>query len=221
MQNSMGTPHEKETRITANTITRPTPGGRLRWFRRGVRGVVLAGLSLLVAACGDAPGSQVAQLTSTVRSATQSSTARGATDKYAASLAYSRCMRSHRVLNFPDPRQVAGGIQISDSQSGMDPHSPVFMSAERSCRHLLPGGGRRSTHAEQQRALARMLHSSQCMRGHGISGFPDPMLAPPANRAAASAIMSNGVAWLAIPNSIDVRSPAFERAAAACNLGLS
>jgi hypothetical protein len=30
--------------------------------------------------------------------------------------------------------------------------------------------------------------------------------------------MSNGVAWLAIPDSINVRSPTFEHAATACNL---
>jgi hypothetical protein len=63
-----------------------------------------------------------------------------------------------------------------------------------------------------------MLHISQCMRAHRISGFPDPTLASPPSRAAYSAVMSNGVAWLAIPNSIDARSTAFEQAAAACNL---
>jgi hypothetical protein len=54
------------------------------------------------------------------------------------------------------------------------------------------------------------------MRAHGISGFPDPTLAPPSSRAGYSAIRSNGVAWLAIPDSIDVRSPAFEQAAGVC-----
>jgi hypothetical protein len=33
--------------------------------------------------------------------------------------------------------------------------------------------------------------------------------------------MSNGFVWLAIPSTVDPRSPAFEHAAAACNLGLS
>ena len=61
-----------------------------------------------------------------------------------------------------------------------------------------------------------MLHISQCMRAHGIPGFPDPTLSPPSSRAGYSAIRSNGVAWLAIPDSIDVRSPAFKQAAAAC-----
>jgi hypothetical protein len=160
----------------------------------------------------------VAQLTSNASSSTTpSSPGATATGKYAASLAYSRCMRSHGVPNFPDPKQVGGGIQVSGSASGINPRSPLFTSAQQSCGHLLPGGGQLPTHAGQQQALARMLRTSRCMRAHGISGFPDPTLAPPSSRAGYSAIRSNGVAWLAIPDSIDVRSPAFEQAAAVCN----
>jgi hypothetical protein len=182
--------------------------------------VGLAGVSVLVSACGGTPAGQMAQLGSTAATTTQSSSGTKETDKYAAALAYSRCMRAHGVPNFPDPTQAGGGIQISGSQSGMSPQSPAFESAQQSCRRLLPGGGE-PTRAGQQQALARMLHISQCMRAHGISGFPDPTLSPPASRAGHSAIMSNGVAWLAIPGAIDVRSPAFEHAAATCNLGLS
>ena len=125
-------------------------------------------------------------------------------------------MRSRGVPNFPDPKQVGDGIQVSGSAPGINPQSPLFVSAQQSCRHLLPGGGE-PTHAGQQRALARMLHISRCMRAHGISGFPDPTLSPPSSRAGYSAIRSNGAAWLAIPDSIDVRSPAFKQAANACS----
>ncbi len=216
----MGASDEQEAPITARatTIERPKRGGR-SWLSLCFPAVVLAGLSLLVSACGGSPGSHVAQLASTSTSATtQSSTGPAGTGKYAASLAYSRCMRLHGVPNFPDPKQAAGGgIQFSGSRSGINPQSPSFMSAQQSCKRLLPGGGR-PTHADRQKALARMLHISQCMRAHGISGFPDPTLSPPSSRAGYSQISSNGVAWLAIPDSIDVRSPAFEQAAAACNL---
>lgn len=177
----------------------------------------VAVLSLLVSACGGSPASQVVQRESTASSTPKSSTAPSATGKYAAALAYSRCMRSRGVPNFPDPTQVGGGIQISGSSSGIDPQSPLFTSAQRSCRHLLPGGGQ-PTRAGRQQALARMLLIAQCMRAHHIAGFPDPTLSPPSNRAGYSEIRSNGVAWLAIPDSIDVRSPAFKQAAAACNL---
>jgi hypothetical protein len=224
MRSGMGTSDEKETPITptANTVKRPKRSGRSWLFRLGLPAVVLAGLaglSLLVSACGGSPGRQVAQLGSTTStSPTTQSAVATATGKYAAALAYSRCMRSHGVSNFPDPKHAAGGgIQISGSRSGMNPQSPLFMDAQQSCRHLLPGGGQ-PTHAGLQQALARMLHVSQCMRAHGISGFPDPTLSPPSNRAGYGQIRSNGVAWLAIPDSIDARSPLFKLAAAACKL---
>jgi hypothetical protein len=210
----------KETRITATAtmMTRPKRARRSQLSRPGLAAVVLAGLSLLVSACGGVPASQVAQLGSADPSTTQDSTGPSATGKYAASLAYSRCMRSHGVSNFPDPKQVGGAIQVSGSAPGVNPQSSLFMSAQQACRHLLPSGGQLPAHAHQQQALARMLHISQCMRARGISGFPDPTLSPPSSRAGYSQVRSNGVGWLAIPDSIDTRSTAFERAAAACHL---
>ena len=56
----------------------------------------LVSLALLAAGCGGggSPGDHVAQL----------GAGPGAKGKYVASLAYSRCMRSHGVPNFPDPK---------------------------------------------------------------------------------------------------------------------
>ena len=137
--------------------------------------------------------------------------------KYAMWLAYSSCMRSRGVAGFPLPRQIGDEIQIPGSQGGMSPSSPVFVSAQELCRHLLPGGGETTTPG-RQRQLATMLGEARCMRGHGIPGFPDPSLSAPATRAGYSAVMTNGGVWLAIPESIDVRSQAFTRAAARCGL---
>jgi hypothetical protein len=189
------------------------PHPRLRISTALVAG--LAALSPLVSACGGSPASQVADVDSTAGSTQTHSAGTSTTGKYAASLAYSRCMRSHGVSGYPDPKQVGEEIQVSGSAPGVDPQSPLFLSARQACRHLQPGGGE-ATRAGQQRALARMLRISQCMRRHGIPAFPDPTLSPPSNRASYSDIRSNGAAWLAIPNSIDVRSPAFKRAANAC-----
>jgi hypothetical protein len=50
------------------------------------------------------------------------------------------------------------------------------------------------------------------------SGFPDPTTSRPSNRADYNISDRDGV-FLAIPNSIDMRSPAFQHAAAACNFG--
>jgi hypothetical protein len=139
---------------------------------------------------------------------------------FAAALAYSRCMRSHGVPGFPDPKQVGGSIQISGSSSGASRSSASFATAQRTCRHLLPNGGQ-PTHAGQDRGLARMLRSARCMRAHGVSGFPDPTLYPPSTRTGYSDIMSNGVAWLAIPDAIEGRSPTYEHASSVCGLGPS
>jgi hypothetical protein len=176
--------------------------------------------ALLAAACGGAPASSVAQLHSTTAATVQDSSGSGATTKYAAALAYSRCMRSHGIGSYPDPSLRDSEIQISGSVPGIDRQSPVFISAQRACRHLLPGGGE-PTQAEQGQVLARLLRTSRCMRARGISGFPDPTVTAPADRAGYSDIMSNDGVWLAIPASIDVQSPAFRRAAAGCKLGLS
>ena len=141
------------------------------------------------------------------------------TGKFAAELAYSRCMRSHGVPSFPDPKQVGGGIQVG-SASGIDPRSTLYVSAETACAHLLENGGQ-PTQTARRLELARMLQVSRCMRAHGVSAFPDPTLSQPSGRAGYSSIMSNDGVWLAIPTTIDERSPAFGKAAAACGLGLS
>jgi len=128
-------------------------------------------------------------------------------------------MRAHGVSNFPDPSSNGRGIQLSvGPSSGVNPQAPAFQAAQKACRHLMPGGGPGSGHPSAQ-DKAQMLQVSQCMRAHGISGFPDPTTTQPSNpRGFGMAIGRNGV-FLAIPNSIDIQSPAFKRAAAACNFG--
>jgi hypothetical protein len=129
-------------------------------------------------------------------------------------------MRVHGVPNYPDPKQGGGGGIEIGSGSGVDTQSRAYKSAQQSCKDLLPGGGQ-PTQTEQQHEIALLLQVSQCMRAHGITGFPDPTLSPPSHRAGHSDIMSNDGVWLALPNSIDVRSAAFERTATACNFAQS
>jgi hypothetical protein len=52
-------------------------------------------------------------------------------------LAYSRCMRSHGVPNFPDP-DSSGNLPASTKQIGVS--NPRFDAAQAACRHLLPIG---------------------------------------------------------------------------------
>lgn len=126
-----------------------------RWaerFRQG--GVVAAGLlvvGLLASACGSgSPGG-------------------GNQDALAQALAYSKCMRSHGVPDFPDPVQGANG-QVSLGGLGLD--SPQANSARQACRSLAPAGTAGQTvSATQQKAF---LSWAACIRANGVADFPDP-----------------------------------------------
>jgi hypothetical protein len=54
-----------------------------------------------------------------------------------AMLAFARCMRSHGVPKFPDPK-VGGALTIG-SKSGVDPNTPQFKAAQQACKKLVPG----------------------------------------------------------------------------------
>jgi hypothetical protein len=60
----------------------------------------------------------------------------------AQALAMSRCMRSHGVPNFPDPKFQSGpggglGIGIQLNGSGIDPSSPAFQAAQKDCAGII------------------------------------------------------------------------------------
>ena len=87
-------------------------------------------------------------------------------------LAFSQCMRSHGVPNFPDPQRFAGGnVKLTIHQLAP---SPAALSA---CSHLLPtngGSGSQETAQQQRTRLADALSFARCMRSRGVSRFPDP-----------------------------------------------
>jgi hypothetical protein len=141
------------------------------------------------------------------------STSASAASAVASGVAFSRCIRSHGVPNFPDPKVSGQAIRMGSPRTI---ESPAFQSAVRSCQRLLPKGAPGPEPPSGQ-AQAQMLTVSACMRKHGISGFPDPSTSPPSNPGN-SAVLGHGGYYLAIPKSLDTSSPAFEQAAAACNL---
>jgi hypothetical protein len=62
-------------------------------------------------------------------------------------LQFSQCMRSHGVPEFPDPTfSAGGGIRISISLhgssgvGGLDPKSPIFQKAQKTCQPLMQAG---------------------------------------------------------------------------------
>jgi hypothetical protein len=129
-------------------------------------------------------------------------------------LKFATCMRSHGVTNFPDPSS-GGGIQIQLG-SGVSPFSPAFKTAQSACRRLLPGplGGKQHPTAQ---AIAQMRQISECMRQHGVTGFPDPTFTPPSSPAGYSIIEDRGGVVLAVPSTINPRSPVFMQAAKVCH----
>jgi hypothetical protein len=160
----------------------------------------LAGLSLLLGACGDntaAPA--VAQLGSATSTTASSSSSGGS--KHHDMLAYARCMRQNGVPTFPDPTG-SGAISINSGE-GIDPNSPQFQAAQAKCKSLVPA----PSPAQQQQAEQNALKFSKCMRANGVPNFPDPTF----NNSGGGAKLQIGSG-----SGIDPNSPQFQAAQAKC-----
>ena len=114
--------------------------------------------------------------------------------------AYSRCMRSHGVRDFPDPTTSGGAISISrmgGPGSDLNVHNPTYEAANQACRTLEPGRGLAPTLSSQK--IAAEVNWARCMRSHGLPSFPDPNGQGAFDR-----------------NKFDENSPAFQTASNAC-----
>src|SRR5258708_36519835 len=81
-------------------------------------------------------------------------------------------MRAHGIKNFPDP-SAGGGINISGGQgTRLDPASPQFQAADKTCKSLMPGSA--LSPAQQAQVKAGNLKYAQCMRAHGDLRLPRP-----------------------------------------------
>lgn len=134
-----------------------------------------------------------------------------------AGIRFSSCMRSHGVAKFPDPSTSGGGIHFSIRfGSGINLASPSFRAAEKACGKLIPGGAPGSGKPSAA-AKAQILAISECMRAHGVAGFPDPTTTPPGSPAGYGVVIGYNGVFLAVPSTIDMRSPAVKQAAIACH----
>lgn len=87
-------------------------------------------------------------------------------------VAYSRCMRSHGVANFPDPNSSG---EIPKEQIVPLVNTPQFQPAQTACQPLMPRSGLGPETTQQTRTrLADALSFARCMRSHGVIRFPDP-----------------------------------------------
>jgi hypothetical protein len=162
--------------------------------------VAVAAFSLFAAGCGGAGSPRVASVASTTTGATMTTQ-----NRHAVVVAFSRCMRSNGVPNFPDPSAVDPQALKAIAQH-LAASNPRFESATRACNHLLPNGGSSAQETAHQQAvrLADELSFARCMRDHGVSRFPDPNAQ---TGLSVEMVQAQG---------IDVHSPTFLRVVQAC-----
>ena len=117
----------------------------------------LAGVACLAAAC----------------SSPQSPAGKPSSSPGAQALAYSKCMRSHGVPDFPDPKINGNSVSMGVGTRGdLNPSNPTFKAAGRACNSLPPAGANPPAQSAQE--LATDVKFADCMRSHGYPSFPDP-----------------------------------------------
>jgi hypothetical protein len=139
--------------MNAHTRSRRNRPGR-SGPRRALALTALAATALLAAACGG-----------------NSPPAAGGSTQYQKALAFSKCMRSHGALGFPDPTSQ-GTITVTQALL----NNPQIKLAAPSCRKLLPRGAVQIPPALQRKLDTQALQYAACMRSHGVPNFPDPTI---------------------------------------------
>ncbi len=134
-----------------------------------------AGLALLAACSGSPSSTDPGGSPSAVGSADSPSV-----------VAYSHCMRSHGVPNFPDPASGGGIPKTSAQRLGVS--DSRLRAAQNTCQHLLPNATSFQQQARQcltagdcpQALVQQMLTAdrefARCMRSHGVPNWPDPAI---------------------------------------------
>ncbi len=137
---------------------------RLRRTRVAAVITVMAAAALLATACSGSPSS------------TGSGGSPNAGGSAASQLiAYTQCMRSHGVPDYPGPNsngqmpKITSGQQVGASDSRLT-------AAQGACQALWPYQA--PTQAQQRQQLTDDLKFAQCMRSHGVPDFPDPTSEP-------------------------------------------
>ena len=149
---------------------------RLRPARTAAALIATTALALLSAACSGSPSS----------AGSGGSPHPGGSGTSPSAVAYSACIRSHGVPNFPDP-DSNGQVPKADPQL-LGVSKSQLQAAQRTCQHLYPtsGGALSASSLRQcyesgvcpqaliQQALNAGLQFARCMRSHGVPNWPDP-----------------------------------------------
>ena len=139
--------------------------------------IATAVLALVAAACNDTPSSAGSG---------------GSTHARESGLAFSMCMRSHGVSNFPDPNANGRPLAVDAQQLGVS--DGLYQAAEQACRSRLPTGGSLQQLTHQcllygacpqtlvQKLMTLERRYAGCMRSHGVPNWPDPPIGPKGGR---------------------------------------
>lgn len=149
------------------TSSRPARRARRRAPRTAAVIIAVAGLALLTACSSNPPvtGSGGA------RNASGPSAAQPASARQA--LAFSHCVRSRGVPNYPDPSSSGEIPKETDQQLGVS--SSQLQVALNACQHLLPDTGNIDDNpAALNQWWNQMQHFAQCMHAHGVPNWPGP-----------------------------------------------
>jgi hypothetical protein len=141
--------------------------------------IAAAALVLLTAACS---GSQAPAGSGSSPNASGSANSPSA-------IAYSHCIRSHGVPNFPDPPSNGRVPKVDPEELGVS--NSQFQAAQTACQYLYPssGGGVLSKdslgqceetgdcpQALVQQAMTALRTFARCIRSHGLPTWPDPTI---------------------------------------------
>ena len=153
----------------------------MRRPRRIAAAMIAIGVLALLAACSGSPSSA---------GSGGSPGASGSANSPSA-IAYSHCMRSHGVPNFPDPASTGQVPKTSAQLLGVS--DTQLQAAQAACQHLYPGNGGSGgvltkdslgqceetgncPQALVQAAMTALRTYAHCMRSHGLPTWPDPTL---------------------------------------------
>jgi hypothetical protein len=166
--------------------------------------VVVVAIALGLAACGGGSPRASSRASNSTAPATLSGVAPRSSPSDANSsqyLEFAYCTQAHGV-NIPESPPQGNISSNGDSAvylgNNFTPNAPQVQAAERGCAKY--AGAQTVAPGLQAQVLKEQLNYAQCVRSHGVSGFPDPS--------------SNG--GFTIPSSVDQNSSTFQSAENAC-----
>jgi hypothetical protein len=134
--------------------------------RRASAALAVIAMVALISACG----SSASAGTGTGTGPASSSGSRTAA-KRAKGVKFAECMRASGVPDFPDPNasgEFVYGVSVTPA---------VFARAVNACKALQPPGTLSANRSPGQQSAG--LKFAQCVRGHGVTDFPDPVNGQP------------------------------------------